>query len=174
MMDSDETSVFNHLIFKRDSYNSSVDQGLVDGIMARPFHPVEELFPKWKTARFMIARFCRGCGGFEVTQSQTNKSQIDISLKYPMVRDLISGNMVTMQSVFPEEDRGKFEMILSQVMVWYCPNLSEFHGGKITQESLWAIKMKIRGFESEIVHLGGRTLRDELFFQFGINSWRTV
>jgi len=122
------------------------------------------LFPHWICAEILLNDFVSKIEDWEVI---INRSNINISLKYPEVRD-IYGNYISMIEAFPPEDRDQVIEICDRLQYDYTPNLNDFMGTKIMMHTSLHIKQQIKSREQEILSYGGRAWRKELYYRLGL------
>jgi len=73
-----------------------------------------------------------------------------------------------MLDFFPPEDRPKVEEICHKVMDDYTPDLTCYLHEKVTEETKNAIYVDIKAFEMHVISCGGRQVKEELAFRFGL------
>ncbi len=129
------------------------------------FIPIEQLFPHWKCAEFIIKDFIDKTNNWEVVVQDRN---INVSLKFPSVFDEIKGKEISMIDSFPPEDRKEVINLCLKLMRDYLPDFKDIIGERKDNHIIDLIKSRIEEKKHYITSVGGRQWRDELYFRFGI------
>lgn len=165
-LEQDDRDFLNHKDGKFVSVVMSTTQD------SKPIHWIEnksvsvrELFPHWMTADIILTDFVKKTGGWIVESKQSN---VNATLKFPMVWGEASGCMVPMFEIFPPEDRFKVDGICHGVLADYAPSWKHHLREKITEPRLHMIQSEIKSRECEIISQGGRPVKEELAFRLGI------
>lgn len=92
-------------------------------------------------------------------------------MAFPTVIDELSGQRVDMIETFPPEHRDRIRGISTYVMARYTPvSLERKLYEKIDQRTIVAIKSEIATLEQDTISLGGRSIKNEMLFRFGLRE----
>lgn len=95
-------------------------------------------------------------GSFKGIVLEPNKG--DISITLPLFYHID----------FPQPLKNEIALIISNLIQDYTPELKEYLGQKVTEDTVQSMVSKFRSYEKAIIGCGGYSLKEELSFRLGI------
>ena len=130
------------------------------------FIPCELMFPEWIMARTFLTDFCNRTKYFGISGKECD---IQISLDYPLVKDEISEELVSVVLFVPPEDREKVMGICNQLHQDYIPTeIYDFIFERNTEMLRYSILNKIKSCEQYLMSYRCRDVLSELKFRLGV------